>query len=160
MTRIRAGFWGAIEGLERTVEGHGLGLVDPFLMDSWLAQLAKMKQLKNFLGIRKMRTKLLMRQGVETAEIVQTLAENDCCDGVLLDMTRLGSLDRTIELAQAAKGCGLSVVLAGVKGETAVQAALAINPTLLAVGVEDVSAVGDEMNRVLAWMDYNGRGIR
>ena len=146
---------GAISGLEQTVKGCGLRLVDPMIMDSWQEQLDSLKELQNFVRLRKMETTLLARAGVDSAEAIHALADNACCGGVVLDMTRLGTLHRTIVLAQAAKARGLEVVLMGVKGETAVQVALALNPTLLAVGVEDVSAVADEMNRTIAWLGYS-----
>ena len=91
--------------------------------------------------------------GVDTAEAIHALADNACCGGVVLDMVRLGTLHQTIALAKVAKARGLEVVLSGVEGETAVQVAMALNPMLLAVGVGDVSAVADEMNRTVAWLE-------
>jgi methylaspartate ammonia-lyase len=143
---------GAINGLEQTAKPFPLWLIDPVITADWQSHLERLKELQSFVRLRKMRTMLLARAGVETAEAVHALADNACCGGVLLDMVRLGTLHRTIELAGTARKRGLEVVLAGVKGETAVQAALALNPALVIVGAAEVSNIADEMNRAVGWM--------
>jgi L-alanine-DL-glutamate epimerase-like enolase superfamily enzyme len=143
---------GAINGLEQTAKPFPLWLIDPVITADWQGHLERLKELQSFVRLRKMRTMLLARAGVETAEAVHALADNACCGGVVLDMVRLGTLHRTIELAGTARKRGLEVVLAGVKGETAVQAALALNPALVMVGAAEVSNIADEMNRAVGWM--------
>lgn len=147
---------GNIFGLEQTTKPFRLRLVDPLLAANRADQLRLMAELQGFLRLRQMRTTLLARVGVETAEDIQALADHKCCDGVVLDMRRLGTVRRTIELAAAARERGLEVVLAGVAGDTSVQIALALNPTLTAVSTKDVSAVGNEMNRVVSWLGVKG----
>jgi methylaspartate ammonia-lyase len=123
-------------------------------MDDRQSQIAMMRELKEFIRFRKMGVGLIGRAWLETAEDIHALADNDCCDGVLLDMAQLGTLHRAIELAKAARERELAVIVAGVEGKAAVHAALALNPALLAVKVGAVSAVADEMNRTLAWLEY------
>jgi methylaspartate ammonia-lyase len=103
-----------------------------------------------------MKTGLIARSWIETAEDIHALANNDCCGGVLLDMTQLGTLHHTVELALAAQERNLEVILTGVQGVAAVHTALALNPTLLAIKVGAVSAVSDEINRTLAWLAHSG----
>jgi methylaspartate ammonia-lyase len=146
--------FGALFGLEQVIKPNHLRLVDPVLLDDRQGHIELMKTIQNFLRIRKMKTSLIARAWIETAEDIQAFAENDCCSGVLLEMPDLGTLDRTIQLALAARESGLEVILGGVIGEAAVHTALALNPTLLAVNVSDVSAVADEINRTLAWQAY------
>lgn len=145
---------GAIFGLEQSVKPYPLRLVDPLILDNRTEQWAMMKELHNFIRLRKMNTRLIARSGIETAEDIHTLADNACCSGVLLNMTQLGTLHRTIELATAARERNLEVILMGVRGEAAVHTALALNPTLLALKVETVSAAANEINRTLAWREY------
>jgi methylaspartate ammonia-lyase len=150
---------GALSGLEQKVKGFSLRVVDPVIMDDRQSQIAMMRELKEFIRFRKMDVGLIGRAWLETAEDIHALADNDCCDGVLLDMAQLGTLHRAIELAKAARERELAVILAGVgagnlPGKAAVHAALALNPALLAVKVGEVSAVADEMNRTLAWLEY------
>jgi methylaspartate ammonia-lyase len=145
---------GALYGLEQKVKGFSLRVVDPVIMDDRQSQIAMMRELKEFIRFRKMGVGLIGRAWLETAEDIHALADNDCCDGVLLDMAQLGTLHRAIELAKAARERELAVIVAGVEGKAAVHAALALNPALLAVKVGEVSAVADEMNRTLAWLEY------
>ncbi len=145
---------GALFGLEQVTKPYGLRLVDPFLMDDRQSQLDVMGELRNFIRMRKMRTRLLARSGIETADDIQALADRACCDGVVLDMTRLGTLHQSIVLAQAARERELEVVVTGVYGRAAVHAALALKPTLLAVGTAELPTVANEINRTLAWQNY------
>jgi NaMN:DMB phosphoribosyltransferase len=69
-------------------------------------------------------------------------------------MAQLGTLHQTIQLAQAARDRKLDVILAGVTGSAAVHTAIALNPTLLAVGTADISTTAGEINRTLAWRAY------
>jgi methylaspartate ammonia-lyase len=147
---------GALNGLEQVVKPYPLRLVDPVIMDDRAGQMAIMKELQNFIRLRKMKTGLIARSWIETAEDIHALANNDCCGGVLLDMTQLGTLHHTVELALAAQERNLEVILTGVQGVAAVHTALALNPTLLAIKVGAVSAVSDEINRTLAWLAYSG----
>jgi hypothetical protein len=94
---------GALYGLEQKVKGFSLRVVDPVIMDDRQSQIEAMKELKAFIRLRKMQTILIGRAGVETAEDIHALADNDCCDGVLLDMAQLGTLHRAIMLAMVAR---------------------------------------------------------
>ncbi|MFZ0547657.1 MAG: hypothetical protein WAM60_19575 [Candidatus Promineifilaceae bacterium] len=150
---------GALNGLEQVTKPYPLRLVDPVILDDRADQIAMMKELQSFVRIRKMNTALIARSWIETADEIHLLADNDCCSGVLLDMSQLGTLHRTVELALAAKERGLMVILAGVSGggkpgKAAVHTALALKPALLAVGAGEYAAVSDEMNRTLAWLEY------
>jgi methylaspartate ammonia-lyase len=145
---------GTIFGLEQTVKPSMLRLVDPFILEERQSQIDIMRELAGLLRARKMKSRLIAGAWVETAADIYALADDGCCDGVLLDMTRLGTLHRTIELAQAARERGLEVILAGARGEAAVHTALALNPTLLAVGVGEAAAVSNEIGRTLAWLEY------
>lgn len=145
---------GALNGLEQVIKPYALRLVDPVILEDKQSQFEIMKSLQSFLRMRKMNTKLLSRAGINTAEDIHNLADNECCSGILLDMSQLGTLHQTIQLALTARERGLEVILAGVKGKAAVHTALALNPTLLAVGVGEVAAVLNEINRTLAWREF------
>jgi methylaspartate ammonia-lyase len=145
---------GALFGLEQVVKPYSLRLVDPIIAADKQSQIEEMKKLQSYMRMRKMKTQLIGQTWIETAEDIHAFADNVCCSGVLLDMAQLGTLHQTIKLAQAARDRKLDVILAGVTGSAAVHTAIALNPTLLAVGTADISTTAGEINRTLAWRAY------
>jgi methylaspartate ammonia-lyase len=101
-----------------------------------------------------MNVTLLAHAWIETAEDIGAFAQNDCCGGVLIDLSQMGTLHRSIELALAARQRGLEIILAGVTGKAAVHAALALNPTLLSVTTAGHPTTVNEIGRTLAWLEY------
>jgi methylaspartate ammonia-lyase len=145
---------GALSGLEQVTKPYPLRLVDPVILDDKQSQMDMMKELQSFIRLRKMNVTLLAHAWVETAEDIGAFAQNDCCGGVLIDLSQMGTLHHSIELALAARKSGLEIILAGVTGKAAVHAALALNPTLLSVTTAGHPAIANEIGRTLAWLEY------
>jgi methylaspartate ammonia-lyase len=156
---------GALYGLEQAAKPYPVRVVDPVLVDARTAQIEKMRELKEYLRLRKLNLQLVARAWVETLEDVRAFLAAEAVHMLQLDLYRLGSLHQGIEAIRACRQQGTGVLLAG-HPLGLDQGLRVIHQVALATGVELLAVPGAEMGlqllqresaRSQAWLAHRRR---
>jgi methylaspartate ammonia-lyase len=152
---------GTLVGLESAAGPFLVRVEDPFLVNGHDEQIKKMALLKSYMATRRMKLQLVAHQGIQSAADAQAFLAGKAAHMLHLDLPQLGSIGEGITAVQACQQNEVGTLWGGSPEETeiaarlSVQAALALQPTLLLVkfgrlGSAAVSLVHNEMIRALA----------
>ncbi|GJM42799.1 MAG: hypothetical protein DHS20C20_30810 [Ardenticatenaceae bacterium] len=122
---------GALFGLEQAAKPYRLQVQDPVWQDSREAQLSSLKKLQNYLGIRRMKLKLVANAWVDSLDDVIQFADPKICQMVHIALPRLGNLDAGITAVIQLKAHNLELILSGEDNALTTQIALVTRPTCL-----------------------------
>ncbi|HEX6385984.1 MAG TPA: hypothetical protein VF177_15040 [Anaerolineae bacterium] len=154
---------GALFGLEQAAKPYLVRVVDPVIMDSRQGQIETLRQLKEYLRLRRMRLQLVASAWIDSAEDVDAFVQSEAVQAIQLNAPQLGSLHRTIEAILACRERGITSLLAGHGGDDGYCAqilahvALATQPDLIVApeSAHGFALLHNEMARTLAWLSRN-----
>ncbi len=152
---------GHLYALEKAVEPYPLRVESPVILDSRAAQIAALRQLREYVRFRRMRVQVVADEWANTLEDIQAFLEAGAADMIQVKMPDLGSVHNSVEAVLACKAVGVGAFLGGSCAETdlsaraAVHVALASRPDLImakpGMGVDEgIALVHNEMARALA----------
>jgi methylaspartate ammonia-lyase len=156
---------GSLYGLEQAAKPCLVRVVDPVLLAERSAQIEKMRELKDYLRLRKLDLQLVARACAESLDDVLAFLQADAAHMIQLDLYRMGSLHQGIEAIRACRQQGTGVLLAGHpldidQGLRVIsQVALAMGAELLSVpgGEAGVARLLREYGRSQAWLAHRHR---
>ncbi|MCB0037683.1 MAG: hypothetical protein KDE51_26810, partial [Anaerolineales bacterium] len=102
---------GAIFGLEYATKPYPLALVDPIFDEDPLGQRKRLSNLKQYLGFRKLKTEIWVRQTVKGLDEIEPLAQSGGVDGLQIDVLQWETLAKVIEGMQIGRAAGLPLTL-------------------------------------------------
>lgn len=141
---------GALYGLEVAARPYPLLVADPVLLPTAEEQFATLKRLRDYFRFRKMKLKLVVREGIDSAAAVDPYLAGDGAHLVTLNPATLGGYVEVIDVARQCRQAGVGLVLQVDAAAGSEAAALGCNLGKL-VGAEFVHALGsrDLVVRVL-----------
>ena len=149
---------GALYGLEQAASPGMLRVQDPLITGDLDVQIKEMKQLRNYLHMRRMSLQLVASAQIYTVDDVRAFVQARAVHMIYLVMPRFGTIQEVILDIQACRENEIGVMLEGKPLEIAVQVALSALPDILVCPPDDaaVIAIGNEMERTLAWLAHKG----
>jgi methylaspartate ammonia-lyase len=148
---------GALYGLQQVGAPHPIRVEDPIVKSKRQEQVEALKQLKQYIHLRRMSLQLVTGAWIDVPADVDAFlqAENGdpAIDMIHLQLARLGGIHDTMQAIAACRERSVAVLLEGEPAEFAVAVALAAQPDLLAAG-QSMAAVQNEMTRILSWLRY------
>jgi methylaspartate ammonia-lyase len=156
---------GVLSALESAVDPFGLRIESPLVMATLQDQIQAIKQLKEYIKFRKMKTQLVVCEWANTPDDIQAFIDGEAADMVHLHLPAMGSLQQAILACLICKSNQVGVLLGGSSSETdltariSAQTALALQPDLIlakpGLGVEEgISIINNQMKRTLAQIEY------
>lgn len=152
---------GALFGLEKAAAPYPLRVANPIIAADRETQAQKLRQLKEYLRLRRMKLQLVGGADIHTVDDAITLARSQVVDLIHLPVPQLGSLHQAIAAVQACQDQGMGVLLDGSTAATGVamrilcHVALAVQPDFIMVKSgrredKDLALVHNEMARTVA----------
>ena len=154
---------GALYGLEQAAGPYLVRVVDPVIMDSREAQIEILRQLKEYLRMRRMRLQLGAAAWIDSGDDANAFIQAGAAHAIQLEAPRLGSLHHTIEAILACREQSVTCLLAGADDGRSAQilahVALATRPDVIIAPASPggLALIHDEMARTLAWFTRNSR---
>jgi methylaspartate ammonia-lyase len=154
---------GALFGLEAAAAAYTLRVEDPLLMDASLTHTNTIKELKNYLQLRRMKAKLVIGSHIRSLKNIQDIIDDDqAAHMVRLRTANFGSLHQTIKAIAACREKGMPVLLeagaieTGRSIQTLAQLAMATQPDFVTaepgtITAPSLLALHSEMARLTAW---------
>lgn len=149
---------GALHGLEQAGSPGLLRVQDPLITGDLDAQITEMKQLRNYLNMRRMSLRLVAGAHIYTVDDVRAFAQARAVHMISLVMPRFGTIQEVIMAIQACQANEIGVLLEGTPLIVAVQIALSASPDILVCPPDSaaIAAINNEMARTLAWLAHKG----
>ncbi len=141
---------GALYGLHHAARPYPLWISDPVLLEEPAAQHAAMNKLKTLMRARRMDVQLVAVAHVNSATDITAFVQGDAADAFLLDAPKWGSLHNLMTGIQACREANRPVILTG--DQQALALSPALQPAMLALSVDELAPVYDELGRSLAWL--------
>lgn len=147
---------GAIYGLAQAARPYPLRLEDPFILPSRDAQIERLRQLQDYLRIRRLEVALAAHAWVDSITAVEAFAGAGVVQMLHLDAAHFVSLPAALETAVAAQRCGVPVMW-GMNGRVPLltaHVALALQPDLVLASSNAAAQLQNEMQRTLTWLAH------
>jgi methylaspartate ammonia-lyase len=152
---------GQLYALQAALAPYALRVESPVILESREAQIAALKELRDYIRMRKMTVHLVADEWANTLEDIHAFLEAGAADMIQIKMPDLGSVHHAVDAVLACQAAGVGAFLGGSCAETdlsaraSVHVALATRPDLImakpGMGVDEgVALVHNEMARALA----------
>lgn len=128
---------GTLYGIEKAADPLPVWVTDPLHLADPEEHVTALAQLKEYMGIRQLKTKLVAEAHLRRVSDVRAMLEGEATDQILIDLTVWGSLPQAVSALRHCRQQDVGVLLRGARGEgetavrTTTQIALALRPTLL-----------------------------
>jgi methylaspartate ammonia-lyase len=152
---------GQLYALQAALAPYAVRVESPVILESREAQIAALKQLRDYIRVRKMAVHLVADEWANTLEDIQAFLEAGAADMIQIKMPDLGSVHHSVDAVLACQAAAVGAFLGGSCAETdlsaraSVHVALATRSDLImakpGMGVDEgVALVHNEMARALA----------